>query len=571
MAGVLVCGLAILTDVAGAVAQNYRFEREPGRRALVIGNAAYKHLSRIPSARLDADEAARRLAALRFTVTTVVDLPSVRKFEDEILPAFRSSIEPGDVVVFYFSGHGFTYGPHNFLAPVEMPLVGQDRDLPNLAIAVESVEDYFVSRSPGILLFMIDACRTVGGFVITSRTNPGAVAKGGYTEPQRFHPRSNSLLAFAARPGYVAEGAASSEAMSVFTDSLVRHIARTGSEFGTIFNDISADVRVATQDNQHPGLFDWSDTELYFAPSETVLAAQKELWLATLDSNQRRNVLIYSYRYSISLHAAAARKWLEDHPETTQTPPFTAASPAAVERAWRPVDGRLAITPSVEGFAFERALDARRKGAVDELDNRELGLLASGTSPPAPTSRSVDRNLRALVAHGTAVTTKDYVARTAPSPSAAVAGRVPFGMKIRLHDVADVGAGEKWLAATVPGSDQVFYLPVAPGASAQVPIELGQAIHEVVVRPHASLRDMLTLDSIAAAVARLKSAGQTITWASLAAAPTDDRVEADARAMRLAHATYLLKRAGVDGRRITSVAAADDMSGDGIRIRVFGF
>jgi len=378
-------------------------------------------------------------------------------------------------------------------------------------------------------------------------------------------------MAFAARPGYVAEGSAAFGTLSVFTGNLVKHISKDGAEFGNLFNDVSADVSIETKEAQQPGLFDWSDTELYLLPSEAIRTGQKELWFAALDSNKRDNVLRYNYRYSLSRHAAAARKWLDEN-ALAPAPAFTAASPAAVERLWRPGQSRLAITPAIEGFAFERSLDSRTMASLESLDDHELGLLPSGARPALPSAKSIDRYLQTAKVHGTIVATKDYLARTAPSPSADVAFRVPFGTKMRIEDISDAGAKGKWLAAEIPGRDELFYVPVSPARNRVAPIELGSALQEIVVRPQRiGVRDMVEPDQITRIIATFKAFGRTITWVSLAAARTDDRRETDARALRLAHAEYLLKRAGVDGRRITAVEAADDLSGDGIRIRFFGF
>src|SRR5690349_8522222 len=112
-----------------AFPDDYLFEREPGRHALVIGNSNYQHISGIPSAALDAQKVAARLRELNFNVTEPGELVSVRALEDEILPAFRKPIDPGDLVVFYFSGHGFSYGPSNYLAPTALPAQVNEQDL----------------------------------------------------------------------------------------------------------------------------------------------------------------------------------------------------------------------------------------------------------------------------------------------------------------------------------------------------------------------------------------------------------------------------------------------------------
>ena len=100
---------------------------------------------------------------------------------------------------------------------------------------------------------------------------------------------------------------------------------------------------------------------------------------------------------------------------------------------------------------------------------------------------------------------------------------------------------------------------------------MSRSLREIEAHPVVSgLRDLVDAAAINKAVAALEAGGHVITWVFLSAAPTDDRNEADARAARLTHTKYLLKRAGVDGRRITVVEAAPEYKGDGVRIRFFG-
>src|SRR5258706_8082529 len=157
-------------------ARDYLFEREPGRFALVVCNPDYEHLASVNSARLDAKRMSASLVRLGFTVTVLRQLESVADFETHVLPAFREKIRPGDLVVFYFSGHGFAYGPHNYIAPADLPVVVGDHAIAEHAIAVEALEDYFAARAPGLILMLIDACRTIAGFVIKDSGGPKGIA-----------------------------------------------------------------------------------------------------------------------------------------------------------------------------------------------------------------------------------------------------------------------------------------------------------------------------------------------------------------------------------------------------------
>jgi hypothetical protein len=100
---------------------------------------------------------------------------------------------------------------------------------------------------------------------------------------------------------------------------------------------------------------------------------------------------------------------------------------------------------------------------------------------------------------------------------------------------------------------------------------MSRSLRKTEALPIASgLRDLVDATAINKAVAALEAGGHFITWVSISAAPTGDRAEAEARAARLTHAKYLLKRAGVDGSRISVVEAATDYRGNGVRVQFFG-
>lgn len=75
----------------------------PARRALVIGNDAYQHVSPLRNAVNDARDLTAKLETLGFetVVATDVDLRAM----EQAIDGFISSIRPGDVALFHFSGH----------------------------------------------------------------------------------------------------------------------------------------------------------------------------------------------------------------------------------------------------------------------------------------------------------------------------------------------------------------------------------------------------------------------------------------------------------------------------------
>lgn len=293
---------------------DYLAELEPRRWALVVGNARYARLGALPGALADALQMEARLHELGFQVTRCMDVASVAQFEDDILPAFRRQVRAGDLVLFYFSGHGFSHGPDSFLAVTDMDLRVAASDLGEIAIAVEALATYLSRPAPGLVLMVIDACRGIGGFSIVDAAVRDPVLKGSPAERPMRDARVNLLSAYASRPGMPAiADDERGDGPSLFTTQLLGQMGRDEREFGAMFNDVSAQVRQASGERQQPVLQDWSDTELYLRLPAALLEQQKEAWLVALSSRSRKLVQRFAYRFSISRHAAAARAWLADN------------------------------------------------------------------------------------------------------------------------------------------------------------------------------------------------------------------------------------------------------------------
>ena len=96
-----------------------------GRIALVVGNSKYENLSaaqQLKSPKHDAREIARALKILGYKVYRAsrhedAGINVTRKRFYRLWTRFKKTIEPGDVVLFYYSGHGLASEGSNFLIP----------------------------------------------------------------------------------------------------------------------------------------------------------------------------------------------------------------------------------------------------------------------------------------------------------------------------------------------------------------------------------------------------------------------------------------------------------------------
>lgn len=595
----------VLVRAATAAAQpcdpvDYLCPKEPKRIALVIGNANYANYGSIPSSLTDAETIRRRLTEIGFDVEFHTDVRTPFQFWQEILPGFRQKLTTGDFIVFYFSGHGFAYGRDNLIVPTAFPRSLNAQHITDHAIAVESFKSLLESHSPGLVLFIIDACRSIGAIDLTD-SNQNLIAKG----PARMENQNtsiNSIIVYATEPGHVAIGSSTPGQLSAFTGALSGHLATEGLPFSVVFKEAAAELVTSTTPPQVPGTFDWSRTDPYLKPNEKNIADQKEAWLTALNSATPQRVKVFAQRHSVSPYVTAAQRWLANHPNNDLTSGFTRASPVAIDRAWRANAEMVAIRRISVPLGFTRSFSADQVPTLRNLSDTEIGLVKSGVKPeqiaemrtgeefvasisPRAVPREFFRNSMAyslanIDAHRTMVATRPLLGRVQPKLTAEVIANVPVQTVLQIKDVM-VGEDEAiWIQATGAAIPFPFYFKLEPGSTPEV-LELGRSVKEILVPPRAgSLPDLVDPTPIREALATLKAQGWKITWVSLSTAATVDEAEQEKRAARMSNAEFILKHSDVPlfisgpssniTSRITSVSGREDFSGDLVRIRFFG-
>ena len=129
--------------------------------ALIIGNDSYANIAPLLKARSDAAGYGALFAGQGFDVTLREDLNG-RDMVFEF-STFFDRIQPGDTVVFVFSGHGWSDGTENFLVPTDIRVSGSEtllaRESFPLRNGVNGVIDEIAKRGAGLTLAIVDACR----------------------------------------------------------------------------------------------------------------------------------------------------------------------------------------------------------------------------------------------------------------------------------------------------------------------------------------------------------------------------------------------------------------------------
>jgi hypothetical protein len=625
---------AAVCSAAPAPLANYQFKVVPQRHALVIGNVNYSHISQIPSAQADYRAVVAKLGPLGFRdVQSYQDVRTAADFYADYRK-FETGLHPGDLVVVYFSGHGFSFAGKNFLVPTEFPLQIKDTDVVARAISVDTIEAKLADKSPGLILLILDSCRTLPpDFRITTEqsiyapepfpapSNGGRkilTGKARLPSPQAtpVHAASqtisytlkaiapvpdpspgaspNTLIAYATREGYAADGSSSSATMSLYTHALTQYIATQDEDFEFDHRQVSAMVKIEASklgQFQDPEVADWSSTDLYLNPSQKILNADDEAWLADTANADHDAIENFTLTHSLSPHWTAAMKWLAAYPTgTTNQETWSLALPYAVERAWRPNDqSRVAIAPSNLPVAFDRTMDLSVAQKLVGLNDTDLGLIPSGGTPARPhvvhgcepktdaEGTRAKANAVFVASNDQAVAIKPLVLREAPDCSAPTVATIPALTPLEVTSVLGDGAQNSWVGVRVSNQLVAAYVP-AQAVQTPLTLELGHSLKEVFAPPRGiGFADLVDMSGVTLAIAALRKTGKRITWISLASSlPIEGTAEERANAKnrrsgRLVDAEYLLEHAGFDPKRLTAVANMNDFSGEAVRVRIFGY
>lgn len=129
--------------------------------AFVVGNDAYLNVPPLQKARSDADGYASFFADKGFEVYAHTDLD--QRGMVVAFATFLDAIQPGDTVVFAYSGHGWSNGTENFLLPTDIRITGSqtliEKESFVLKNGVNGILDEVAARGAKLTVAIIDACR----------------------------------------------------------------------------------------------------------------------------------------------------------------------------------------------------------------------------------------------------------------------------------------------------------------------------------------------------------------------------------------------------------------------------
>jgi uncharacterized caspase-like protein len=239
------------------------------KQALSIGINAY-----VPSRLVlrpclnDANDVSTALRLIGFRVQPALDT-SLDSMKSNIRH-FTNSIQPGAIVVFYFSGHGVQSNGDNYLIPTNATGISAD-NIKSTAIDVQKVIEQMYEKKPRVVICILDCCRTdppkepLDGFnrydIALAGTRPGFA-------PMR--PPPSTILAYACAANDAASARSKNGRNSLYTYRLLQYIRTPNVDIETILKQVAADVQRDSDNEQIPYRYSSCNETIYLASNKAL-------------------------------------------------------------------------------------------------------------------------------------------------------------------------------------------------------------------------------------------------------------------------------------------------------------
>jgi hypothetical protein len=210
------------------------------KQALVIGNEAYLE-NPLQKCVNDAIDMSICLYSIGFQVKPAVNLRAHSM--QAITHRFVQSIQPGSIVMFYFSGHGIQYNGINYLIPTDDGSLYLD-ELDSSALNVQQMINNMYQRSPRLMLIILDVCRRDGssttqdGRHLYSR---GTILIQDGLAPMQAPPAT--IIAYSCAADESSSTLSMNGRNSLYTFHLLRHIRTPNTDIDLVLRNVAADVQ----------------------------------------------------------------------------------------------------------------------------------------------------------------------------------------------------------------------------------------------------------------------------------------------------------------------------------------
>ncbi|MBY5555814.1 caspase family protein (plasmid) [Rhizobium leguminosarum] len=600
-----ICVLAVTSGFAfdRVLADDYMSPREPRRLALIVANDDYEFIGKLPGVKSDLKEMTKAFEALGFDV--VKKYPNVAtwdEFQYEVLKPFRTQVERDDLVVVYFSGHGFTYGGYQYFAPTGMPKQLTEGKVATTAIPVETLASAFQTEGAGGVVLIVDACRTIADFVVKDKD--GNILLKGSNDGDLKATNINYVLALSVNAGLPSQGSSDPDKMSTYSETLYERL-KEDKEFRNLHDDVEFAVSTKTDAKQVPVLYDHTWTDILLSRSTRWTALERELWESLLRTPARKDIGSFARRYTLSPYVREARRWLKDHPVEQQAA-VAPVSPVGVDTAWT-TKTTVRGLDTVIRFPKEVAKDMT---SVINLDKLGIGV---GVGPRELNQAQLEQFTEYVASQDQVVVDASEAIHRDPDlrsstikgkqdvlvvPAQEVISEKPREIEIFTTSKNDVGSscqetifgdlctrlpeiGPRTIPLSVPdptfkprswvkviADNTVGWIPIDSETSSYS-IDIGEPFEQVELPQRADApRGLADLAPFQAAVAKLGE--RKLSWASIASPPAaEGSKEADLAELMTVNLEYALSEAGLDNGRVTIVRQDSAVKPGTLRLRLF--
>jgi uncharacterized caspase-like protein len=301
---------AIFIVAFTAVSMNFALAQNGKRVALVIGNGAYQHVSRLDNPVNDARLMANTLTGLGFTLIGGGPYLNVDKTAfDNAVQRFGQELQGADVGLFYYAGHGMQVRGANYLVPVGAN-PAREVDVDFQMLDANLILRQMESAGTKLNLVLLDACRN----------NPFAgrglrTASSGLAQMQA---PEGTLISFATQPDAVAQDGNGDN--SPYTKALAQTMQKPGFDIFRTFNEVGLAVASTTGGVQRP----WMSLspirgDFYFAGKSTSGVElqppqdpAERAWAVTQNTNSMAVLEQFIREFSETPYASMARARLEE-------------------------------------------------------------------------------------------------------------------------------------------------------------------------------------------------------------------------------------------------------------------
>ncbi len=276
------------------------------RVALVVGNSAYEHTSKLDNPKNDAIDMTAALKAAGFHVIEGLDLDKAA-FERKVRD-LSVALRDADVGLFFYAGHGLQVGGANYLVPIDAKAETADAldwEMVRLDLVHRTME-----RAAATNIIFLDACRNnplARNLARAMGTRSTEIGRGLAATESGV----GTLISFSTQPGNVALDGSGRN--SPFAGSLVKRIAASNDDLSALLIDVRNDVRKETQNKQVPWEHSALTGRFYFnlkagaAPTASKTSEAAEAWAAAKDSSSVAVLQAFLARYSDTFFADLAR------------------------------------------------------------------------------------------------------------------------------------------------------------------------------------------------------------------------------------------------------------------------